>query len=665
MGGIDNLVINTIRILSAEAVQKANSGHPGLPMGAAAMAYTLWSRHMRHNPRNPGWVNRDRFILSAGHGSMLLYSLLHLFEYGLSMDDIKNFRQWGSKTPGHPEFGHTIGIETTTGPLGQGFANGVGMAMAEAHLAAKFNQPGHNILDHYTYVLAGDGCMMEGVASEAASLAGTLKLGKLIVLYDSNSITIEGNTDLAFREDSAKRFEAYGWQVIKVNDGNDIAAVSGAIQVAKKETGMPTLIIVRTQIGYGCPEKQGKASAHGEPLGEENVKAARQFLGWETDEAFTVPEAVRLNMKDLVNSLSKAEDDWNSSWVSYKAAFPELALEFEKYHSKSLPGNILEDKGFWSFDGKPNATRSSSGDILNRLSAVIPNLIGGSADLAPSNKSVMKGRGDFSPENHSGSNIHFGVREHAMAAIANGISLHGGLRPYVATFFVFSDYMKPAMRLSALMKQPVIYILTHDSIGVGEDGPTHQPIEQLASLRSIPNFKVIRPADSKETACAWYAAVTNQSGPTALVLTRQNLPQYDESGKGALKGAYILTEPENGDPDIILMASGSEVQLVYEAAKVLGQKGIRARVVSMPSWELFEEQAMEYRNSILPRHIKARLAVEAGSSFGWHKYTGSCGGIISIDTFGASAPAEVLFAEFGLTVENVVNKALEIVNTLR
>ncbi|MDN5277187.1 MAG: transketolase [Clostridiales bacterium] len=659
MNRVEQLCINTIRVLSAEAVEKAKSGHPGMPLGAAPMAYTLWARHMKHNPCNPKWVNRDRFVLSAGHASMLIYSLLHLFGYGLTIEDIKNFRQFGSKTPGHPEYGHTPGVETTTGPLGQGFANAVGMALAEAYLAAKFNRPGYNVVDHYTYVIAGDGCMMEGISYEAASLAGTLGLGKLIVLYDSNSISIEGSTDIAFREDVGKRFEAQGWQVLQVEDGNDIEAIDKAIAQAKAETTKPSLIIVKTQIAYGCPAKQGKASAHGEPLGEENIKQMKEYLGWPSEEPFYVPPEVREHMNALIEKGKKAEEEWNSLWEAYSREYPELAEEWKVWHSDALPVDLLNNDEFWKFEGK-TATRNASGEVINRLAKVIPNLIGGSADLAPSNKTTMKGRGDFSAEDRTGSNLHFGVREHAMAAIANGMALHGGLRVYVATFFVFSDYMKAAMRLSALMGLPVIYVLTHDSIGVGEDGPTHQPVEHLAALRSIPNFTVFRPADSKETAAGWYVALTRRTGPTALVLTRQNVPLYKETSKDALKGAYILVDSEKEVPDIILIASGSEVQLVYEAHKVLKEKGIDARVVSMPSWELFEEQPEEYKQKVLPDAVKARLAVEAGSSLGWHRYVGREGDIIALDRFGASGPADVLFREFGFTVDRVVERALEL-----
>jgi transketolase len=660
MNHVEQLSINTIRVLSAEAVQKAKSGHPGMPMGAAPMAYTLWARQMKHNPSNPQWEDRDRFILSGGHASMLIYSLLHLFGYGLTIEDIMNFRQYGSNTPGHPEYGHTVGVETTTGPLGQGFANGVGMALAEARLAAKFNRPGFDIVDHYTYVISGDGCLMEGISYEAASLAGTLELGKLIVLYDSNAITIEGSTDIAFRENVGKRFEAHGWQVLKVDDGNDIEAIDKAISEAKTETRKPSLIIITTEIGYGCLAKQGKASAHGEPLGEENILKMKEYLSWPSQQPFHVPDEVRQHMNNIINKGEKSQEAWNTMWEAYSKEYPELAKEWELWYKNELPMDLLKDEDFWKFDGEM-ATRASSGEVINRLAKVLPNLIGGSADLGPSNKTLMKGCGDFSAEDRTGSNLHFGVREHAMASIANGMVLHGGLRAYVATFFVFSDYMKPAMRLSALMGIPVVYVLTHDSIGVGEDGPTHQPVEHLASLRSIPNFTVFRPADSKETAAGWYAALTRKTSPTALVLTRQNLPLYQGTGKEALKGAYILVDSSKETPDIILMASGSEVNLVYQAHKILKGKGIDARVVSMPSWEIFEEQSEEYKESVLPKSVKARLAVEAASSFGWHRYVGLDGEVISIDRFGASGPADILFKEFGFTVDNVVERALSLI----
>ncbi len=655
MNKIELLTINTMRLLAAEAVQKANSGHPGLPMGAAPMAYTLWAKNMKHNPSDPGWDDRDRFILSAGHGSMLIYSLLHLFGYGLTIDDLKNFRQLDSLTPGHPEYGHTKGIEVTTGPLGQGLANGVGMAMAEAYLAKKFNRPGFPIVDHYTYVLGGDGCMMEGVASEAASLAGTLGLGKLIMLYDSNNITIEGSTDIAFREDVRKRFEAYGWHTQKVEDGTDIAAIDAAIKAAKEVTDRPSLIEIKTLIGYGSP-KQGKASAHGEPLGADNIAAAKKNLGWDYEDEFHVPDEVKAHMKQIQENGALLQNKWNETLKAYRKEYPELAAEWDDWKEKDYSKALLDDKNFWTYDSKANATRNSSGEVLNKLADLVPNLIGGSADLAPSNKSNMKSRGDFSREDHSGSNLHFGVREHAMAAIANGMAAHGRLAPYVATFFVFCDYMKPSMRLSALMKLPVTYVLTHDSIGVGEDGPTHQPVEHLASLRSIPNFVVFRPCDAKETAAGWYAAMSRKSSPTALILTRQNLPQLEMTGVDALKGAYVILDSEK-EPEIILMASGSEVQLVYEAGKQLKEEGVAVRVVSMPSWELFEEQDTSYKESVLPSGVTRRLAVEAASSFGWHRYTGLQGEIISIDHFGESGPADALFKKYGFTVENVLGKA--------
>lgn len=660
---LDNLTINAIRTLSADAIQKSNSGHPGLPLGAASMAYTLWKK-MKHNGKNPNWDNRDRFILSAGHGSMLEYSLLHLFGYGLTIEDLKNFRQVGSLTPGHPEYGHTKGVEITTGPLGQGICNAVGMAMAEAHLAAKFNKENYNVVDHYSYAIVGDGCLMEGISGEASSLAGTLGLGKLIVLYDSNNISIEGSTDIAFREDVAKRYEAYGWQVLKVADGNDIDAVSEAIDKAKAEKNKPTMIIVKNKIGYGCPAKEGKASAHGEPLGEENVKALKENLGWK-QENFYVPSEVYSNMEEIINAGVKKEEEWNKLFESYKEAYPELAAEYTKWMSGEIDANaLLENKSFWEFD-KEMATRQSSGVVINRLKDIIPNLIGGSADLAPSNKTNMSGEGDYSAEDRLGRNLHFGVREHAMAAIANGMYAHGGLKVYCATFFVFSDYMKGAMRLSSLMKLPVTYVLTHDSIGVGEDGPTHQPIEQLAALRSLPNMTVFRPADSKETAAAWYYAVTNGQTPTSLVLTRQNLPLYEGCPKRALKGGYILKDSKKETPDVILMASGSEVELIYKAAEVLEGKGVDARVVSMPSFEVFDAQDAEYKESVMPKSVRARLAVEALSSFGWHKYVGLDGDVISLDHFGASGNAAKLFEQFGFTVDNVVEKAMAVVDNNR
>lgn len=662
MKKIDNLSINSIRLLSAEAIQKANSGHPGLPMGAAPMAYELWLNHMKHNPNNPDWINRDRFILSAGHGSMLLYSLLHLFGYGLTIEDLQNFRQWGSKTPGHPEYGHTIGVETTTGPLGAGFATGVGMAMAEANLSAKFNVDNYNIIDHYVYAIVGDGCLMEGITSEAASLAGTLKLGKFIALYDSNNITIEGNTEIAFTEDVGKRFEAYGWQVINVEDGNDINSIGNAIEKAKGDLERPSLIIVNTEIGYGCPNKQGKASAHGEPLGEENIISTKDFLEWEYENEFHVPEEVYSNIKNKVDLLQKENQEWNNTLEQYAKDYPQLAKEFEEWFMKDVDIAKLDRDDFWTFENKSMATRAVSGNIIQKLSNTVPNLFGGSADLAPSTKTYMKDKGDFSKDDYSGMNIHFGVRELAMAAIGNGICLHGGLKAFVSTFFVFSDYLKPMIRLSALMKLPLTYVLTHDSIGVGEDGPTHQPIEQLAALRSIPNVVTFRPADAKEVAAAWYYAITSKETPTAIVLTRQNVPYYEETSKDALKGGYILLDSKNEEPDIILMASGSEVEYIYEAALKLKEENINVRVISIPSMELLDNQSTEYKNKLLPTAVRNRLAIEAGSSFGWHKYVGLDGEVISIDTFGASAPGARVYKEYGITTENVYNTAKKMLN---
>lgn len=654
MKKIEQSTIDTIRILSAEAIQKANSGHPGLPMGAAPMAYTLWAKNMQHNPKNPDWTNRDRFILSAGHGSMLIYSLLHLYDYGLTMDDLKEFRQLESLTPGHPEYGHTVGIETTTGPLGQGMANAVGMAMAQEFKAAHFNKKDMNIVDHHIFSLVGDGCMMEGITSEAASLAGTLKLDKLIVLYDSNNITIEGETDIAFTEDVRKRFEAYGWQTIFVEDGNNLDEIDQAIKMAKANHTQPTLIEVKTEIGYGSPAKQGKASAHGEPLGVDNLRDARRFLV-HTDEAFTVSRDVNAHMAELINEGVQKEDEWNTLFEEYSKAYPELAKEWIAWNNDVLP-DFLNDEDFWNLE-KGQATRQSSSDMINYIASKMPNLIGGSADLSPSTKTFMNGKGSFSARDYSGPNLHFGVREHAMAAIANGMKVYGGLHVYCATFFVFSDYMKNAMRLSALMNLPVTYVLTHDSIGVGEDGPTHQPVEHLAMLRSMPNMVTFRPADSRETAAAWYHAVTSKDHPTSLVLTRQDLPVLDKSGKEALKGAYVVSDVLPQDADIIMIATGSEVQLIVEAAEKLAEEGMKVAAISMPSMDVFEMQSEEYKNSILPKDKTKRLAVEAAASFGWHKYVGLDGDVIAIDHFGESAPAELLFEKYGLTVENVIKVA--------
>ena len=658
MNSIEQKAVNTLRVLSAEAVQKANSGHPGLPLGAAPMAFVLWSRHLKHSPSNPKWHNRDRFILSAGHGSPLLYSLLYMFDYGLTLDDLKNFRQTESLTPGHPEYGHTAGVEVTTGPLGQGIANGVGFAMAEAHLASKFNKDGIPVVDHYTYVLCGDGCLMEGVSAEAASLAGTLGLGKLIVLYDSNSIAIEGRTELAFTEDVCARFNAYGWHTLCVDDGNDMDAIDKAIARAKSVTDKPTLIKVTTVIGYGSPNA-GSHKVHGEPLGAENIAALKKTLGHD-DAEFFVPDDVKAYMSELVSELNKNELEWNARFAELEKKNPALAAEYRLWMSGDADMTKLESQEFWSFADKPAATRNLSGEVLNRLAAFVPNLFGGSADLAPSNKSYINGAGDFSAGDRSGMNIHFGVREHAMAAAANAICAHGGLKPYVATFFVFSDYLKPAMRLASIMKLPVTYIFTHDSIGVGEDGPTHQPVEQLAALRAIPGFIDFRPADAKETAAGWYYAVTNKSNPVALILTRQNLPQYSETGRDALKGAYILKDSEKKTPDLILIASGSEVEVAYKAYDRLREEGIDVRVVSMPSMALFEMQSPEYRESVLPKSARARVAIEAASTYGWDKYVGIDGAVIGMSGFGESGPAGELFKKFGFTVDNVVNTAKSI-----
>ena len=661
MSDIDVMSVNAIRALAADTVQKANSGHPGLPLGAAPMAYELWAKFMKHNPKDPQWVNRDRFILSGGHGSSLLYSLLHIFGYGdLSMDDMKNFRQWGSKTPGHPEFGHTVGVEATTGPLGAGMAMAVGMAMAEAHLAARFNKEGYPVVDHYTYVLGGDGCMMEGVSYEAFSLAGTLKLGKLIVLYDSNKISIEGDTDIAFTENVQKRFESFGFQTLVVEDGNDLEEIGKAIAEAKADTTRPTMITVRTKIGHGCPAKEGTASAHGEPLGVENVRALKENLGLDPDKEFYVPQEVYDNAADIVKKNQETQAQWQEMFDEYCQKFPEMKALWDQMHDPSAAEALLDDEEFWTVEDKADATRNISGKIINKIKNYLPGFIGGSADLAPSNKTNMSEMGDFSAQNYSGRNLHFGVRELAMAAIGNGMTLHGGLRPYVSTFFVFSDYVKPMARLSSLMGVPLTYVFTHDSIGVGEDGPTHEPIEQLAMLRSLPNFTVYRPADMMETIAAWYYAVTSKSTPTALVLTRQNLPQLAGTGKDALKGGYIVDDSKNAVPELILMASGSEVQLAIEAKQELVKDGVDVRVVSMPSMDVFEQQSQEYKDSVLPKECRKRVAVEALSGFGWGKYVGLDGGYVTMESFGASAPAGVLFEKFGITAEHVLEVARDV-----
>ena len=661
MSDIENLSVNAIRILAADAIQKANSGHPGLPLDAAPMAYELWAHHMKHNAKNPKWSNRDRFILSGGHGSMLLYSLLHLFGYGLTIDDLKNFRQLDSLTPGHPEHGHTGGVEATTGPLGAGMGMAVGMAMAEAHLAATFNKPGFDVVDHYTFALGGDGCMMEGISSEAFSLAGTLKLNKLIVLYDSNSISIEGSTDIAFSEDVAARMRAFGFQTLTVEDGNDLAAIGAAIEAAKANKEHPSFITVKTQIGYGCPAKQGKASAHGEPLGVENVAALRETLGWPSKEAFAVPDEVYKNYETLSKAGADAEEKWNKLFDEYAKKFPDMKKLWDEYHAPVDKEKLLNNKAYWAYEDKPQATRSLSGTMINRLKDIMPQLFGGSADLAPSNKTEMKGEGDFSSKDYKGRNIHFGVRELAMAAISNGLALHGGVRPYVATFFVFSDYMKPMIRIAALMGLPTTYVLTHDSIGVGEDGPTHEPIEQLAMLRAMPNVNVFRPADATETAAGWYVAATSEKTPTALVLSRQNLPQLAGSSKEALRGGYVISPSKSETPAAIIIASGSEVAFAVDAQKALADEGIDVRVVSMPSMDIFEAQDDAYKESVLPKSIRARVAVEAAADFGWGKYVGLDGATVTMHSFGASAPGSVLFNKFGFTVDNVVKTVKSVI----
>lgn len=654
MSNIDTLSVNAIRVLSADAVQKANSGHPGLPLGSAAMAYELWAKHMKHNPKNPKWPNRDRFILSGGHGSTLLYSLLHLFGYGdLSKDDLANFRQLNSLTPGHPEYGHTVGVEATTGPLGAGMAMAVGIAMAEEHLAAKFNKEGFPVMDHYTFVLGGDGCMMEGISSEAFSLAGTLGLNKLIVLYDSNKISIEGSTDIAFTEDVKKRFEAFGFQTLVVEDGNNLEEIGAAIEAAKADETRPSMITVKTKIGFGSP-KEGMASAHGEPLGVENVAAMREKLGWSHTEAFFVPETVYDNFKAIAEKNADVEARWNQMFEEYGKKYPEMKALWDKYHDEAIAKDLIDNEEFWAYADKPEATRNLSGMVINRLKDLVPGFIGGSADLAPSTKTYMKDEGDFSNNNYGGRNLHFGVRELAMTAIGNGLALHGGLRPFVSTFFVFSDYVKPMARLTALMGLPLTFVLTHDSIGVGEDGPTHEPIEQLAMLRAMPNFTVFRPADATETIAGWYYAITSTGTPTALVLTRQNLPQYAGSSKEALKGGYIIADSAKETPDAIIMASGSEVEISVKAKEELSKEGIDVRVVSMPSLDLFEAQTAEYKESILPKKVRARVAVEAATDFGWGKYVGLDGTYVTMKGFGASAPAGELFKKFGFTTENVV-----------
>ncbi len=649
--------INTLRFLSADAVQQANSGHPGLPMGAAAMAFTIWTRHLRHNPRNPKWMGRDRFILSGGHGSMLLYSLLHLTGYDLSLDELKNFRQWGSLTPGHPEYGLTPGVEMTTGPLGQGFATGVGMAIAQAHLAAVFNKPGHELIPSYIYAIVTDGDLMEGVASEAASMAGHMQLGRLIYLYDDNHISIDGSTDLAFTENRAMRFEAYGWHVQKVDDGNDVEAIDAAVKNAKTDP-RPSIIMCRTTIGYGAPKKQGTSKAHGEPLGEEELNAAKENLGWQTEPRFYIPDDVLAFFRKAVDRGRELEFDWKMKFDAYKNLHPKLGSELARRIAGNLPDDWEAALPTFPADPKGMATRASSGKVINALAPVLSELIGGSADLAPSNNTKIDGVLAFQKESYEGRNFHFGVREHAMGAALNGMALFGGVIPYGGTFLIFSDYMKPAIRIAAISHIPSIFIFTHDSVGLGEDGPTHQPIEQLAMLRATPNLVVIRPADANEVRDAWKLAITRRDGPTVLALTRQNVPTFERSNVGTLveKGAYVLKD--FGMPEVILMASGSEVSLIMDAAQKLHEEGKGVRVLSFPSWELFEMQDGAYRESVLPKNIQARLAVEAGASLGWERYAKS---VIGIDHYGASAPYKVIFEKFGFTVENVVARAKELI----
>jgi transketolase len=657
---LDRLCINTMRMLAADAVQKAKSGHPGMPMGAAAMAYVLWTRFLKHNPANPRWPDRDRFVLSAGHGSMLLYSLLHLTGYDLALEDLQQFRQWESRTPGHPEYGLTPGVETTTGPLGQGFANGVGMAIAERWLAAQFNRPGHTIVDHYTYAIVSDGDLMEGVASEAASLAGHLKLGKLIYLYDDNHMSIDGSTALAFTEDVGRRFEAYAWHLQRVADGNDLAAVEAAIRAAQAEASRPSLIMCRTHIGFGSPNKQDTSKAHGEPLGEEELRLTKERLGWPLEPAFLIPEEARRHFRAARERGEAWEAEWHRRFAAYAAAFPDEAARWEQYMSGRLPQGWDATLPAFAPGDPALATRAASGKVLHALFPKVTNLLGGSADLAPSNNTYVQGVPEFQAGSYAGRNFRFGVREHAMAAISNGMALHGGVRPYAGTFLVFSDYMRPALRLAALMQAPVVFIFTHDSIGLGEDGPTHQPVEHLAALRAIPGLTVIRPADANETVEAWRVALTNH-GPSCLVLTRQNLPILDRAGaqpgNGVARGAYVLADAPGGAPQVILMGTGSEVSVVLAAQKLLAEKGVLARVVSMPSWELFERQPQSYRDGVLPPAVTARVAVEAAVPLGWHRYVGSAGDVIGMTRFGASAPGPVNFQKFGFTAENVAARA--------
>ena len=657
---IDQLSINTIRNLSIDAIEKANSGHPGMPMGAAPMGYTLFTKFMNHNPKNPTWFNRDRFVLSAGHGSMLLYSLLHLSGYDLTMDDIKDFRQWGSKTPGHPEFGHTAGVDATTGPLGQGIAMAVGMAMAERHLADTYNKEGYNVVDHFTYSICGDGDLMEGVSAEAASLAAHLKLGRLVVLYDSNDISLDGDLDRSFSESVEGRFKAYGWQYVRVEDGNNIEEISAAVAEAQTDLNRPTLIEVKTVIGYGSPNMSGKSDVHGKPLGKEEILLTREYYKWAFENDFHVPEEVYTNFRESVlDKGQQAEEKWTAMFQEYKEKFPELGEQLQLAMEGKLPTGWDKDIPVYE-EGKSLASRASSGEVLNAIAKNTRQLIGGSADLAGSNNTMIKGDKDFTPEDYSGRNIWFGVREFAMGAAMNGMALHGGVKVFGGTFFVFSDYLRPAIRLAALQNLPVTFVFTHDSIAVGEDGPTHEPIEQLPSLRCMPNLSVIRPADGNETAAAWKIAMQSEKTPTTLVLTRQNLPTIkgtaDTAYDGVSKGAYVISKSEKETPDALILATGSEVGLAVEAQKALLAEGINVSVVSMPSWDRFEQQSDEYKQSVLPKTVKKRLGIEMANPLGWERYTGDEGDIIGIHTFGASAPGNKIMEEYGFTVENVVAK---------
>ncbi|TCP27790.1 transketolase [Scopulibacillus darangshiensis] len=654
----DLLSINTIRTLSIDAIENAGSGHPGMPMGAAPMAYILWTKFMNYNPSNPNWFNRDRFTLSAGHGSMLLYSLLHLTGYDLSLDDLKSFRQWGSKTPGHPEFGHTPGVDATTGPLGQGIAMAVGMAVAERHLASTYNRDNFNVIDHFTYSICGDGDLMEGVSAEAASLAGHLKLGRLIVLYDSNDISLDGDLHMSFSESAADRFKAYGWQVLRVEDGNDVNAIEQALAEAKENKNQPTLIEVKTIIGYGSPNKSGKSVSHGAPLGKDEIKLVKDHYNWDHEDDFYIPEEVKMHFSELKEAAELKEQVWNRLFAQYEKTYPVLAKELRQSINEELPDNWDADVPHYRVGEDKLATRASSGEVLNALAKNVPQLFGGSADLSSSNKTLLKGEANFSSADYSGRNIWFGVREFGMGAAVNGITLHGGLKVFGATFFVFSDYLRPAIRLSALMKLPVIYVFTHDSVAVGEDGPTHEPIEHLASLRAMPGVSTIRPADGNETAAAWKLALQSKDEPTALILSRQGLPALIDSEKayeGVNKGAYVISKT-NGDVAGLLLASGSEVSLAVKAQKALEEEGIYVSVVSMPSWDRFEKQSDTYKDSVLPENVKARLSIEMGSSLGWGRYVGDNGHVMAIDRFGASAPGDKIIEEYGFTVENVISR---------